>query len=218
MRRRSSGKRAAATLLVALSAAVLAIACSGCGGACDTSDDANPPTRYAGGTATGDIYESSPWKSGLLPFSGGKQYELEHHLGFTPAVVQIYIAFGSDGERVATCAGNSCLTRAVDDQVVWIKNDTCADFWVRVVAFGREPGSSTDAASVTDASRRTFRQFRRDVGPIAERHFRRERRGNRLSSLLSGHIFSAKFRAARLHKYRQREIRCACVDDRPTAS
>jgi hypothetical protein len=124
-------------LVVGLAFLGAASAGIGCGAACDTSDDANSPERYRGGQATATGYESSSWKAGLLPFPGGKQYQLEHHLGFTPSLVEVYIGFGPDGERVSLCAGNSCLVRCVDDQLIWIKNDTCADFWVRVATTGR---------------------------------------------------------------------------------
>jgi hypothetical protein len=134
-----------------------ALAELGCGGTCDTSDEENAPQRYTAGVASGGVYESSPWKSGFLPFPGGKQYQLEHHLGFTPAVVDIFIAFSADGERVAPCAGNSCLVRCVDDQLVWIKNDTCSEFWVRVATSGKSAtsegmlcqGGGVDAATTT---------------------------------------------------------------------
>ncbi len=113
-----------------------------------------------GGTAANGVYESSPWKSELLPFPGGKQYQLVHHLGFTPAIIEIFVAFGPDGERVATCAGNSCLIRCEDDELVWIKNDTCTEFWVRVTAAERSnddrgrscTGGSIDAGEVFDAA------------------------------------------------------------------
>jgi hypothetical protein len=123
--------------LFILSAGALA----GCGAACDTSDDGNPPDRYTGGTTAGDVYESSLLKSGLLPFPGGKQYQLVHHLGFTPAIYQVFLAFSPDGERVAPCAGNECVIRCVDDEIIWLKNDTCAEFWVRVVAADRSSES-----------------------------------------------------------------------------
>src|SRR5882757_1773309 len=74
---------------------------TGCGGACDTADDANPAERYTGGHATAIGYESSSWNAGLLPFPGGKQYQLEHHLGFTPAAIDVYIGFGADDSPVA---------------------------------------------------------------------------------------------------------------------
>jgi hypothetical protein len=144
-------------LLVALAVASVG---TGCGAACDTSDENNAPERYTGGAVAYGGYESSPWRSGLLPFPGGKQYQLDHHLGFTPSWVGIDLAFGPDGERVAPCSGNSCLIRCVDDQIIWIKNDTCADFWVRVVSAGRSfeglgascTGGSLDAGSGADAA------------------------------------------------------------------
>jgi hypothetical protein len=133
-------------------AIALASLLAGCGAACDTADEGNPPEHYAGGTGAAGVYESSGWKSGLLPFPGGKQYQLDHHLGFTPANVDLFIGFGPDGERVAPCAGNSCLVRCVDDQIIWIKNDTCADFWIRVAAQGKSfesrGGGCTDGGVV----------------------------------------------------------------------
>jgi hypothetical protein len=127
-------RRGAALLAIAVAGSVL-----GCGAACDTSDDGNIPERYTGGTSALGVYESSPWKSGLLPFPGGKQYQLEHRLGFTPSTVQILLSFSSGGDdlTLSPCAGNSCLVRCVDDEIIWIKNDTCADFWVRVSTAGR---------------------------------------------------------------------------------
>jgi hypothetical protein len=80
------------------------------------------------------IYESSLSTSGLLPFPGGKQYYLIHHLGFTPASVEYLIGFSSSGEAVTNCAGNTCIERCVNDELIWIQNDTCADFFLRVVA------------------------------------------------------------------------------------
>jgi hypothetical protein len=141
-------------------AAVAAASCLGCGAACDTSDEANPPDRYVAGTTTDGTYESSPWKSGFLPYPGAKQYQLVHHLGFTPAQVEIFLAFSGDGERVAPCAGNSCLVRCVDDELIWLKNDTCAEFFIRVVATGKSSeslgrtctdGGALDAGTPIDA-------------------------------------------------------------------
>jgi hypothetical protein len=142
-------------------AALGATASLGCGAACDTSDDANPPSRYTAGTVTGDAYESSSWKAGFLPFTGGKQYQLLHHLGFTPAQVEIFLAFGPEGDRSAPCAGNSCVVRCVDDEMIWVENDTCADFWVRVTTSGKSfesrgractDGGAVEAGTPADAS------------------------------------------------------------------
>ena len=161
MRRSFSGNRTTAAFFLGLAVGGAGLACHGCGAACSTSNDDNPPTRYVGGTATGDLYESSPLTSGWLPFPGGKQYQLDHHLGFTPAVVAVDIAFDANGTSPAHCAGNSCLTPCRDDEMVWIQNDTCADFWVRVVALGRSSEhrgtACTDGAVVASG----------DAGPSA---------------------------------------------------
>jgi hypothetical protein len=132
-------------------AALGAASSAGCGAACDTSDEANPPDRYAGGTVTDDTYESSSWKANLLPYPGGKQYFLVHHLGFTPAQVEIFLAFSPDGERVAPCAGNSCTIRCVDDEIIWLENDTCAEFWIRVATAGKSFESRGRACTVGGA-------------------------------------------------------------------
>jgi hypothetical protein len=140
-------------------AALVAVAASGCGAACDTSDDGNVPERYTGGTSQNGVYESSLLKSGLLPFPGGKQYQLVHRLGFTPATVQVLLSFGPNGDELSPCAGNSCLVRCMDDEMIWIKNDTCAEFWVRVATSGRSNESryrictekNVDASPTNDA-------------------------------------------------------------------
>jgi hypothetical protein len=176
MRPSCSGNRTAAIerlgrgLLLGLAVVGAASSGLGCGGACDTADEANLPERYGGGQATADGYESSSWKWGLLPFPGGKQYQLEHHLGFTPLSVEIYIGFGPDGERVAPCAGNSCLIRCVNDEFIWIKNDTCTDFWVRVTASQESfehRGNSCEGGPV-DAGRGDDVSTEKTVSPASE--------------------------------------------------
>jgi hypothetical protein len=144
MRSSSCGSHRRAAAAAALVSAV-AFSPLGCGAACDTSDSANPPERYTAGHASGDTYESSPWGGPLLPFPGGKQYELEHHLPFVPSDVRVYIGFA--GEAVAPCAGNSCVIRRVDQQVIWIQNDTCSEFTLRVAASGNV---MADAATKAD--------------------------------------------------------------------
>jgi hypothetical protein len=156
---RKTPPSSSAELLVVLVALAVASVGTGCGAACDTSDENNAPERYTGGTVAYGGYESSPWGSGLLPFPGRKQYQLEHRLGFTPSGVEIFIGFGPDDKWAAPCSGNSCLV-CVDDQIIWIKNDTCADFWVRVVSSGRSStsfgasctGGGLDAGSGADAA------------------------------------------------------------------
>jgi hypothetical protein len=127
-----------ASSLLALGAVALSGA-AGCGATCDISDEGNPPEIFTGGAVLGDSYASSPMGGPLLHFPGGKQYQLVHHLGFTPSPPSIYFAFAQFDDRSSPCAGNSCEVRCVDDQIIWIKNDTCTEFWVVVNTTSRSP-------------------------------------------------------------------------------
>jgi hypothetical protein len=128
--------------LLAIAIAALPFA-GGCGGTCDISDEGNPPEIFAGGavSATGMDYASSSPLGPFLYFPGGKQYQLVHHLGFTPNTPIIYFSFAANDDRVSPCSGNSCEILCFDDQVIWVKNDTCTEFWIRVAASGSSPQS-----------------------------------------------------------------------------
>ncbi len=129
----SDSRLAVARLALALAAAS-SLAPTGCGATCKNSPEDNPPELYTGGSGdpASATYESSPPTSGILPFPGGKQYLLAHHLGFTPTYPDISVGFNADGEGLSTCAGNTCIVRCVNSEIIWIQNDTCADFFVRV--------------------------------------------------------------------------------------
>jgi hypothetical protein len=120
----------------------LAIADLGCTTACDTNPNSNPPQVVSSGVASGGVYESSPSTGGLIPFPGGKQFYLEHHLGFTPTFPLIYVGFDANGDDLAPCAGNTCVIPCVNSEIIWIRNDTCADFLLRVVTTGRSTDQS----------------------------------------------------------------------------
>src|SRR4051812_5668257 len=119
--------RLALTLAAASSLAQL-----GCSTTCDNDPKDNPPEIYLGGKASGDVYESSPPTSGLLPFPGGKQYFLVHHLGFTPTYPRIFFGSEANGTDLNPCAGNTCIVPCVNSEIIWLRNDTCTDFFVRI--------------------------------------------------------------------------------------
>ncbi len=143
-----------------------ALAC-GCAAACDTSDEGNPSERFTGGSvacgAGGCEYASSGWHSAWLHFPGGKRYDFEHGLGTEPTDVGIYLSFSEDGigrvdetDTAAPSAGNAGEMQLIDDRIVRVKNDTCAEFWVRVTArsltaSGVDAGS-TDGAQESSAA------------------------------------------------------------------
>jgi hypothetical protein len=99
---------------------------------------------YRGGTANGDTYESSSWDGPWLDFPGGRRYVLAHHLGRVPSSVTTYLSFkeypGPFGDadaqpgNVSQGAGNASLIELVDAQNIMVRNDTCSDYHLRVVA------------------------------------------------------------------------------------
>jgi hypothetical protein len=153
--RSSTESLGAACAVVVVGAFAVAIGSPACSPACDTTDAANPAQRYEGGAVTGNAnpyYASSDWSAGLLPFPGGKRYELAHHLGFVPSEFTVYVSFADKDDPVTPCSGNTCVIQAVTNDAITIKNDTCSDFWVRVVASGVSPtwgdaGTGPDSAA-----------------------------------------------------------------------
>src|SRR5258708_377184 len=138
-KRSSSWDRRLGARLALAFAAASSLAQLGCSTSCDTDPKDNPPEVYTGGVGDPltETYESTSSTGSPLPFPGGKQYFLVHHLGFTPATLEIDVGFNSTGDDLAGCAGNTCVHPCANSELIWIRNDTCADFLVRVVATGK---------------------------------------------------------------------------------
>jgi hypothetical protein len=138
-----SMRRTLASLAVVLTSAVGAFACTP---ACDTSDEENAPAIHEGGTAVNGYYYSSSAHGPLLDFAGGKRYDIYHHLGFEPIQVQLYWSFAvtgvasevqtRDASTLTPAAGNSALIQLKNERFIRVKNDSCADYWLLVVASG----------------------------------------------------------------------------------
>ena len=122
------------------------LAPSGCTPTCDLDTIAE---RFTGGevtqVGTGSFYESSSWHGELLNYPGGKRFEIVHNLGVEPAVVLAYMSFAATGvpaegtsgaDSITLCPGDTCKIERVSREVIQIHNTTCADFWLRVVAWG----------------------------------------------------------------------------------
>jgi hypothetical protein len=146
--------RKVANLFVVSAAGAAGFACSA---TCDTSDEGNLPTWYEAGTAVNGMYASSSSHEGLLHFPGGKRYDLVHHLGFEPIQVQLYWSFAAVGigwdaqkSTLTSAAGNSALILLKNDEFIRVKNDSCVEYWLLVVASG-DPRPA-DAGSPLDAS------------------------------------------------------------------
>jgi hypothetical protein len=109
---------------------------------------------YQGGRAEAGTYQSSSWQGPWLHFPGGRRYLLAHHLGQVPASVTVYLSFkeypGPDGNpddgpgNASQAAGNETVIEQVDAENIQVRNDTCSDFYLRVVAQASAP---TDAGT-----------------------------------------------------------------------
>lgn len=118
---------------------------AGCEGSpCDTDPDKNPPVAFRGGRLDAEqrVYETSSASGQHLNFSSGAQFKIYHQLGGCPRLVQPWVSFSSTGTRdgnEALPSGNMLEVIEVTDEYVWVRNDGCADFWLRLVAAAPGP-------------------------------------------------------------------------------
>ncbi|HEY6723858.1 MAG TPA: hypothetical protein VI197_07495 [Polyangiaceae bacterium] len=128
--------------------AILALSATGCG-TCDTGGQ--QPIEYNGGTnnlVEGEsppesrVYETSPPFGEYLHFPAGRRFDLMHELGVAPHSVQGFLSFervpgeGSGDDNTgnfAPAAGNQLVTECIDEERVRVRNDTCAETYLRVV-------------------------------------------------------------------------------------
>jgi hypothetical protein len=153
--------RVLAGLFLVLTLGASSLACGTPG--CDVSDEKHAPIVYEGGITRNGYYASSSSHGDLLYFPQGRRYDLYHHLGFEPIMLQLYWSFAEAGigvfeqtkdkSTLTTGAGNSAIVQLKNDQFIRVKNDSCVEYWVLVVASGdpREmdggPGTIVDAGA-----------------------------------------------------------------------
>jgi hypothetical protein len=107
---------------------------------CDTTGQT--PIDYTQGTtnASRTHYESSPVHGEWLHFPAGRVYVLETNMVDGSLSVQSWVAFPDDhdsGKNPASyteAAGNQVIIEDGDQRHIKIRNDTCAEFFVRIVA------------------------------------------------------------------------------------
>lgn len=138
-------------------------------GECERHD--SDPLEYRGGnTLAGEYYETGTLEEPFLYFPAGRMYELVHGLGEAPTELHAYLAFAecplsssvrnpggaprcepvdaeSGGGGFAEAAGNQALFEVRDDRVVLVRNDTCAEFYLRVVARTAAAATTADAGT-----------------------------------------------------------------------
>ena len=137
--------------------AIFALSATGCG-TCDTGGQR--AIEFNGGKNNvvedeplPDVlrYETSQPFAEYLHCPGGRRFDLVHNLGVAPYSVQGYLSFervpgeGADNDNTgnfAEAAGNQFVIECIDDQRVRVRNDTCAETYLRVVLFA-DPGDES---------------------------------------------------------------------------
>jgi len=118
---------------------------SACGG-CNTSGQ--EPLAYTAGLVSPDhtMYESTRPGGDMLHFPPGRMYLLAHGLGTDHIEISPYVSFvkkltpGASGNdpfapnHLSVAAGNEAVVEGWDEKYIRIRNDTCAEFYLYVVA------------------------------------------------------------------------------------
>lgn len=98
--------------------------------------------RYDGGTTdvAQGIYESAPVEGPYLVFPGGRTYRFLHGLGSAPRSYSAFFAFdeypysADSPSGTVVGAGSQATFEAVTDTYVDVRNDTCSEVRIRIVA------------------------------------------------------------------------------------
>jgi hypothetical protein len=93
--------------------------------------------EYAGGSVEGGIYLSTSWDADArLEFPPGLTIRLEHGLGEVPRAWQAYVSTAREGlgSELVLASGNQAELVAIDDEAIELRNGTCADLFLVVVA------------------------------------------------------------------------------------
>jgi hypothetical protein len=135
------------TAFLAVPVATLALLAAGCG-SCDTGGQT--PIEYRGGKnnlVEGEpppdtrVYETSEPFGEYLHFPAGRRYDLIHGLGVAPRAPLAFLSFERiPGEaskddntgNFAQASGNQFVVECIDEERVRVRNDTCAEGYLRV--------------------------------------------------------------------------------------
>jgi hypothetical protein len=147
---RPPGRAAARSLAALLPALVGAWAAGACSASdCRVGPDSNPVVAFRGGvTYAADgapagegrpamYYETSTPDGEHIDFNGGSRFCIYHNLGRRPFHVEPWVSFkptGVNGGNEAKPAGNMLEVLHVDECVIIVRNDSCGDYYLRVLA------------------------------------------------------------------------------------
>lgn len=108
------------------------------------------PVNYTAGTTNKErtYYETGRPDDEMLHFPQGRKYALFHGFGYQPIDINVFLSFrkqlsatGAKNDKnkpnnVAESAGNQAVIEAWDDEKIILRNDTCAEFYLRAVIVG----------------------------------------------------------------------------------
>lgn len=126
------------TVLAGICCLLLASLTSGClDNKCDQIDE--EPVRYTDGhTNPGrTFYQTSAPGEPLVRFPAARTLRLEHGLRDAPVDVSVFLSFDSTGDQ-SLAAGDQALL-SFTPEYIGVRNNTCADFFVRVTAWALSP-------------------------------------------------------------------------------
>lgn len=135
----SASARRFGTFAPLLAMVLLLVSQGGCKGPCDSPP--KPAEDFFGGNTYLDqgVYESVSWNGPFLEFGPQRRYRFFHGLGGEPMTQLAYLSFEPnplphDGlGNVSLAAGNEAIFEDPDDEYIVVRNDTCGEFYVRVV-------------------------------------------------------------------------------------
>jgi hypothetical protein len=84
------------------------------------------------------VWESAPPSGPFAPFDGATTFHFLHGLGVTPTRTEVEVSFtewpeAKGGGGSSTATGNQATKLLQDERRVVIRNETCANYFVRVV-------------------------------------------------------------------------------------
>lgn len=106
--------------------------------------------EYLGGTTNESrtVYQTAAPDEEMLYFPQGRTYDLVHGLGVSPASVDLFVSFKrrledssedsddkTEPNNVAPSAGNQAVIELWTDEIIRVRNDTCAEFYLRAVVW-----------------------------------------------------------------------------------
>lgn len=127
---------------------------------CDQID--GEPVRYTDGLTNSSrtFYQSSAPDEPFLRFPAARNFHMEHGLGDMPVDVSVFLSFEDNAKPHSLAAGDEALL-TIERDYIGVRNNTCADFFIRVTAWSQprdEVTVETDS-SPTDAGGQTLPAF-----------------------------------------------------------